>query len=56
MHFPDEINNFSKGKNKNRLKAIWNWLFEESAIRIWIIYIILLILNFIIWGFYLWVN
>lgn len=53
MYFPDEIDNFKKEKSKNWLNAVWNWVFEESVIRTWVIAIILWVLSFIIWGFLL---
>ena len=56
MYFPDEIDR-EKRRNKKRRKTNWikvayNWCFEESLIKAWIIVLILMLLNLILWFFF----
>ena len=48
MYFPDEVNkNIVK---KSWIKSVYDWLFEESIVRTWIIVVILIFFNILIWS------
>lgn len=61
MYFPDEIEGKEKEKKKrneqkrtqkrNWIKVAYNWCFEESPVRAFIIVLILMVLNFLFWYF-----
>ena len=59
MYFPDEIEGREKGKRNRRkkrqkrnwIKVTYNWCFEESLVRAFIIILILMVLNFLFWYF-----
>lgn len=60
MYFPDEIegkdkerrNRRKKRQKRNWIKVAYNWCFEESLVRAFIIVLILMVLNFLFWYFY----